>query len=40
MSKALNDGLFAVDLTRTPENTTETSIEEFADTYARIYMSG
>jgi uncharacterized protein YbjT (DUF2867 family) len=40
MSKALNDSLFAVNLTRTPENTTETSIEEFADTYARIYMSG
>ncbi len=40
MSKALNEGLFAVNLTRTPENTTETSIDEFADTYARIYMSG
>ena len=38
MSKALNDGLFAVSRPRTPENTTPTSIEEFADTFARIYF--
>lgn len=38
MSKALNDGLFAVRRPRTPENTTPTSIEEFADTFARIYF--
>ncbi|MBI5055542.1 MAG: NmrA family NAD(P)-binding protein [Nitrospirae bacterium] len=40
MSRALNEGLFAVNLTRTPENTTETSIEEFADVFAKIYLSG
>ena len=37
MSKALNDGLFAVNIPRTKENTTPTSIEEFADTFAKIY---
>jgi uncharacterized protein YbjT (DUF2867 family) len=37
MSKALNDGLFAVGLGRTKENTTPTSFEEFADVFARIY---
>jgi uncharacterized protein YbjT (DUF2867 family) len=40
MSRALNEGLFAVNLTRTKENTTETSIEEFAETFAKIYMAG
>jgi uncharacterized protein YbjT (DUF2867 family) len=39
MSKALNDGLFAVSIPRTRENTTPTSIEEFADIFARIYMA-
>lgn len=39
MSKALNDGLFAVNIPRTKENTTPTTIEEFADTFARIYQA-
>ncbi len=39
MSRALNEGLFAVDVPRTKENTTATSIEEFADTFAEIYYS-
>lgn len=38
MSYALNDGLFAVGRPRTPENTTPTSIEEFASTtFATVY---
>ena len=37
MSKALNDGLFAVNIPRTKENTTPTSIEEFAGVFAKIY---
>ena len=37
MSKALNDGLFAVNIPRTRENTTPTSIEEFAGVFAKIY---
>jgi uncharacterized protein YbjT (DUF2867 family) len=37
MSKALNDGLFAVNIPRTRENTTSTSIEEFAGVFAKIY---
>lgn len=37
MSKALNDGLFAVNIPRTKENTTPTSIEEFADVFAKTY---
>jgi uncharacterized protein YbjT (DUF2867 family) len=39
MSKALNEGLFAVNIPRTKENTTLTSIEEFADTFARIFQA-
>jgi hypothetical protein len=39
MSKAINDGLFAVNVPRTKDNTTETSIEEFADTFAKKYES-
>jgi len=39
MSKALNDGLFAVNIPRTRENTTPTSIEEFADVFAKIYRA-
>jgi uncharacterized protein YbjT (DUF2867 family) len=35
MSKAINDGLFAVN--RTAENTTPTSIEKFADTFAEAF---
>ena len=37
MSKALNDGLFAVNIPRTKENTTPTSIEQFADVFAKIF---
>jgi len=37
MSRGLNDGLFAVGRQRTAENTTLTTIEEFADTFAAIY---
>jgi uncharacterized protein YbjT (DUF2867 family) len=37
MSKALNDGIFAVGMPRTKENTTPTSIEEFSDVFAKIY---
>jgi uncharacterized protein YbjT (DUF2867 family) len=39
MSKALNEGLFAVNIPRTKENTTPTPIEEFADSFARIYQA-
>ena len=39
MSKALNDGLFAVNLLRTKENTTVTTIEEFADVFAAAYRA-
>jgi uncharacterized protein YbjT (DUF2867 family) len=39
MSRALNDGRFAVGIRRTPENTTPTSIEEFADLFAQIYRA-
>jgi uncharacterized protein YbjT (DUF2867 family) len=39
MSRALNEGLFAVNVQRTKENTTATSIEEFADTFAEVYFS-
>lgn len=39
MSTALNDGLFAVNRPRTPENTTPTSIEEFAETFAHVYSA-
>lgn len=39
MSKALNDGLFAVNRPRTRENTTPTSIEEFAETFAHVYRA-
>jgi hypothetical protein len=37
MSKALNDGLFAVNLSRTKENTTPTAFETFADLFAAAY---
>src|SRR6185369_13456869 len=39
MSRALNDGLFAVNRLRTAENTTPTAIEEFAETFAAAYES-
>jgi uncharacterized protein YbjT (DUF2867 family) len=39
MSNAINVGLFAVDVRRTKDNTTGTSIEEFADIFARVYES-
>lgn len=37
MSKALNDGLFCVGRPRTPQNTTPTTIEEFATTFAEVF---
>jgi len=37
MSKALNDGLFAVNIPRTKENTTPTAFEAFADVFAAAY---
>src|SRR6266567_5864114 len=37
MSKALNDGLFAVNRPRTRDNTTPTSFEEFAETFAEYF---
>jgi uncharacterized protein YbjT (DUF2867 family) len=37
MSRALNDGLFAVNRPRTAESTTPTSIEEFAETFAAAF---
>ena len=39
MSKALNVGLFAVVIGRKKENTTPTSVEEFADVFANIYRA-
>jgi hypothetical protein len=36
MSKGMNDGLFAVNIGRTKENTTPTAFEEFADVFAKI----
>lgn len=37
MSRAINDGLFAVGRPRTAENTTPTAIEEFAETFAEAF---
>jgi len=37
MSRALNDGLFAVGRPRTAENTNSTSIEEFAEVFAAAF---
>jgi uncharacterized protein YbjT (DUF2867 family) len=37
MSKGMNEGLFAVNVGRTKENTTPTSFEEFADVFAKIF---
>ena len=39
LNQAINDGIFAVDQTRTAENTTGTSIEEFAGFFAQAYES-
>lgn len=39
MSKALNAGLFAVNRPRTPENSTPTSIEEFAEIFSDAYSA-
>lgn len=39
MSMALNEGLFSVNVPRTAENTTVTSLEEFSDTFAAIYSA-
>jgi len=40
MSKALNAGLFAVNRYRTAENSTPTTIEEFAELFAHAYAAG
>jgi uncharacterized protein YbjT (DUF2867 family) len=37
MSRAMNDGLISEGRKRTPETTTPTSIEEFADVFASVY---
>ena len=39
LSQAMNDGLLAVNIPRTAQNTTRTSIEEFADFFAQVYKS-
>ena len=39
LGQAINDGLIAVNQPRTAENTTSTSIEEFADFFAQVYES-
>lgn len=39
LGQAINDGLIAVNQSRTAENTTSTSIEEFADFFAQVYES-
>ena len=39
MSKALNGGLFAVNRPRTQDNTTPTSFEEFAQTFAEHFAA-
>jgi len=39
LSQGINAGLLAVTQPRTAENTTDTSIEEFADLFARVYKS-
>jgi uncharacterized protein YbjT (DUF2867 family) len=39
MSKALNAGIYGVNRPRTPENTTPTSIEEFAEVFAHAYWA-
>jgi len=39
MSKALNDGLFAVNRPRNRDNTTPTSFEEFAKTFAEYFAA-
>jgi uncharacterized protein YbjT (DUF2867 family) len=39
MSRAFNDGLLTFNRPRTKENTTPTSIEEFADTFAQAYRA-
>ncbi len=37
LEQAINDGILAVNEPRTAENTTGTSIEEFADFFAQVY---
>ncbi len=37
LGQAINDGIIAANQTRTAENTTGTSIEEFADFFAQVY---
>ena len=37
LSQSMNEGLLAVNVPRTTQNTTRTSIEEFADFFAQVY---
>lgn len=37
LNQAMNDGLLAVNVPRTTQNTTRTTIEEFADFFAQVY---
>src|SRR5262249_41442422 len=39
MNRAMNEGKIITGLTRTPDNTTRTTIEEFAKLFAQIYNS-
>ncbi len=39
LNQAISDGLIAVDIPRTAENTTATPIEEFADLFAHVYKT-
>jgi hypothetical protein len=39
LSKAINDGIIAVNQPRTAQNTTSTSIDEFADLFAQVYKT-
>ena len=40
LNQAISDGRIAVNLLRTAENTTKTTIEEFADFFAQVYGQG
>ncbi len=40
LSQSSNEGRIAGTETRTPENTTPTTIEEFAEEFAAIYRAG
>ncbi len=40
LNQAISDGLIAVNQERTADNTTQTTIEEFADFFAQVYRQG